>query len=76
VPVINLATEPVKAAHVARACFEMEFTNKTEKPPVFYDMRTRFARLFGRKGSYLYSKEEIYDRIRRFIKTEKESLNT
>ncbi|MEW6185812.1 MAG: NAD-dependent epimerase/dehydratase family protein [Thermodesulfobacteriota bacterium] len=75
VSLINLATAPVKAADVARACFQMEFTNKTEKPPVFYDMRTRFACLFGKEGDYISSKEETFNRLRRFIKAEKASIN-
>ncbi len=72
-PLINFATEPVKAADVARICFGMEFTNKTEKPPVQYDMRTRFAHIFGGKGDYICSEQETFDRIRAFIKTEKET---
>jgi nucleoside-diphosphate-sugar epimerase len=73
VPLINMATPPVKAADVAQECFEMEFTNRTEKPPVQYDMRTRFAHIFDGKGDYICSKQETFDRIRAFIKTERET---
>jgi dTDP-4-dehydrorhamnose reductase len=72
IPLINLAAEPVRAAEVARECFGMDFTNRTERPPAFYDMRTRLAHLFGKSGNYLFSATETFERIRRFVKKEKE----
>jgi dTDP-4-dehydrorhamnose reductase len=75
IPLINMATEPVKAADVARRCFGMEFTNRTEKPPASYDMRTRWAPLMGSSGDYLYSAQETFDRLGRFVKAQKDPLN-
>lgn len=72
IPLVHLATPPVKAVDVARECFQMEFTQVTEKPPVAYDMRTRFAHLWGRTGDYICSREETYQQIREFIRSQKE----
>jgi hypothetical protein len=56
---------------VARICFGLDFVNKTGKPPVNYDMQTRLAHLFGSTGRYLQTRQEVYDRIRRFVETQK-----
>ena len=63
-PLVNLATEPVKAGDVARQCFNREFVNETEKPPVHYDMRTRLAGAFGLHGPYIQSAEYIFEQVR------------
>jgi nucleoside-diphosphate-sugar epimerase len=56
---VNLATEPVSAAELAREVFGVEFTNETEREPRVYDMRTR-------NGEYLYRRDEVLDALRRF----------
>lgn len=65
--IVNFATSPVEAAEIARRCFDQSFTNVTANPPVSYDMWTRFARQFGHAGHYLYSADECYERIARFV---------
>jgi nucleoside-diphosphate-sugar epimerase len=70
-PLVNFATEPVRAADVARISFDMTFDNFPDKPPACYDMRTRFAHHFGSPGDYLYSAEETFERIRRYVGQEK-----
>lgn len=66
-PTVNFATEPVRAGEVAARAFGVAFDNVTENPPVRYDMRTVHAADFGGSGAYLYSAEETFDRIRRFV---------
>ena len=63
---VHFATEPVRAADVARFCFGTEFHNRTESPAANYDMRTRFASTFGGSGAYLYSAEYTFSEIARF----------
>lgn len=65
--IVNFATEPIMAKEVASDCFGVNFTNKTEKAPVRYDMRTKYSNLFGRQDSYLYSKDTVLDQIREFV---------
>jgi hypothetical protein len=38
----------------------------TAQPPTHYDLRTKYAALFGGRGEYFYSAEETFERIRRF----------
>ena len=74
-PLVNFATEPVKAREVAKNCFGIDFTNETQKPPVFYDMRSKFAALFGSETAYFYSAEETYLRIRTFVQSQREQYS-
>jgi nucleoside-diphosphate-sugar epimerase len=66
-PLINFATEPLSARELAAFCFGVEFQNATERPPVRYDMHTKFAALFGRAGNYIQSKDETLSAIRCFV---------
>jgi hypothetical protein len=65
-PLVNFATEPVRAQEVAERSFGIAFDNATERPPAAYDMRSKFARLFGSSDQYFYSAEQTFDQIRRF----------
>jgi nucleoside-diphosphate-sugar epimerase len=56
---VNLATEPVSAADLAREVFGVEFANETGREPRVYDMRTRH-------GEYLYGRDEVLGALRRF----------
>jgi dTDP-4-dehydrorhamnose reductase len=58
--VVNLATEPVAAAELARDVFGEEFANETGREPRVYDMRTRYA------SDYFYRRGEVLDALRRF----------
>jgi hypothetical protein len=66
-PLVNFATEPVRAGDVARKCFGVRFRNRTERPAIHYDMRTQFTNAFGRTGPYLYSAEYTFSQISRFV---------
>jgi len=68
---VNFATPPVEVAEIARRCYGREFTNETNNPPVRYDMRTRFGRQFGAAGDYLYSADECFERISKFVVNER-----
>jgi nucleoside-diphosphate-sugar epimerase len=65
-PLVNLPTEPASAREVARACFEMDFTQVTDQPPVLYDMRSVFGGELGWEGSYVLRKTEVFQEIRDF----------
>jgi nucleoside-diphosphate-sugar epimerase len=70
VHLINFATEPVSVEEVAREGFGISFNNRPKNPPVRYDFRTKYASLFGRPGGYLYTKEEIFTSLKRFVSEE------
>lgn len=62
--VVNLATEPVTSAQVARECFGVDYSC-TDRPVATYDLRTRHAaELGGRGGPYLRTSDEVLAGIR------------
>jgi nucleoside-diphosphate-sugar epimerase len=65
-PLLNLATEPVGAQDIARAC-SVPLRWESEAPRVVYDMRTRHAKRFGSQGDYLYTAEDVLARLRAFV---------
>lgn len=72
-PLVNLATEPVRTDEVAAYCFGMpNFHNEPEGvKPAFWDMHSKYAAVYGGEGSYLYSKQQELDGIKAFIEREK-----
>jgi nucleoside-diphosphate-sugar epimerase len=66
-PVVNLSTEGVSVAEMARAAFGIEYRTKPEAKPINYDMRTRHAALFGGAGDYIESRVTVLERLRRFV---------
>jgi nucleoside-diphosphate-sugar epimerase len=67
---VHFATEPVSTAEVAETAF-----NRTLPPlaqaPARYDFRSRYAALFGGRGGYLYTKEQVLGDLRRFVMHER-----
>ena len=62
--VVNLATEPVTSAQVARECFGVDY-RCDDRPRVAYDLHTAHAaELAGREGPYLRSADEVLTGIR------------
>lgn len=70
-PIINFATEPVSAEEIAQNCFKSVYTNDNGKAPVNYDMRSKYAGLFGQSGPYLSTKEEVFLQIEQFVANER-----
>lgn len=67
---LNLATPPLSAAEVYRSLTGKVFTNELAKQPFDYDMRSRYAALFGGKDGYLISREKELQDIRDFVRAE------
>jgi hypothetical protein len=72
IALLNVTSKPVSAREVAAVCFGREFSNKTGKPPVRYDMRSVHCSLFGGNGGYLYGRKEVLGAISSFVKSENE----
>lgn len=64
---VNVATEPVSVADVARVGFGREFVNPDAPPAVHYDMRTRHAVAWGSNGPYLMDREAVLSGIAEFV---------
>lgn len=67
---VHLTSEPMSVGGIAEYAFGMEFKNVLSGEPVTYDMRTRYAELFGGTGSYQYSVSDTLDGIRYYALTE------
>ncbi len=75
VNLVHLAVEPVAVDDLAREVFGFEFHNKPQNSaPALYDMHTRHAHLFGRTGNYIQNSTEVFEKMRCFVKQEKQSL--
>ncbi|MCI6998554.1 MAG: sugar nucleotide-binding protein [Eubacterium sp.] len=60
------ATEPVSAAEVYKYLTGKEFSNIITNKPAEYDYRTKYGYLFGKKGEYIMTKEEVLKDIKQF----------
>ena len=69
--VVNLATEPVTMAEVARAAFGWEFSNDPGTRPVRYDVRTRHAAVFGGAGGYIEGRDRVLAGLAGFVAAER-----
>lgn len=67
---VHLTAAPVLVADVAQLGFNRPFDRKHPNPPARYDMRTRYAELFGGAGDYQYSCRESLLAIRAYAQSE------
>ena len=71
VRLLNVTTEPVSLADVAREAFGIAFDNDPGAPPARYDVRTRHDRRFGGRGGYLYDRASVLEAMHRFVESER-----
>jgi len=71
--VVNFATEPVSVRDVARHGFGMDFENPKATQAARYDMRSRYAALYGGQDGYLASRDEVLGAIRSFVAGERKA---
>jgi dTDP-4-dehydrorhamnose reductase len=74
ITLVHFATEPVRAADVARHAFNASYTHVTPNAPVHYDLRTVHPDLWGRDGAYIATASEVLDQIRAFAAAERAQL--
>ena len=70
---VHLPTEPATVGEIARASFGVEFANELDTPPARYDIRTRFASLFGGQDTYVERKAEVLSGIAAWVELERHS---
>ncbi len=70
---VNFATEPVRTDEVADCCFDIkDFKNEPEGiKPAVWDMRSKYAGVYGGKDGYLYSKQQTLQDIKKFVESSK-----
>jgi nucleoside-diphosphate-sugar epimerase len=71
-PLVHLATEPVSMAEVARYVFGTEWVNHLSGSPPTYDLRTRYATLFGGSDAYICHKMRVLAELTDFVRTQRE----
>jgi nucleoside-diphosphate-sugar epimerase len=70
-PLVNFATEPVSTREVAEQAFGRAFENTLPPPAPHYDLRTVHAHVFGRRGPYIASRDEVLFSMKRFVQTQR-----
>ena len=66
-PLINFATEPTSVREIAQKTFGIELANPDATNAARYDMRTKYANLFGKSGPYMYDRQEILEALGEFV---------
>lgn len=74
-PIVNLAVEPTTAHEIAKYTINFDFQNITEKPPLKYDLQTKYAHLYGSKGRYIYNKKKTLEDLKNFIQIERKKIS-
>ncbi|MGH8474479.1 MAG: hypothetical protein ACRER2_01690, partial [Methylococcales bacterium] len=71
---VHLTAEPLSVGEVSSLGFNKPFDQRLPNPPAAYDMRTRYAELFGGTGHYQYSRRESLQAIRAYAQSEPRTL--
>lgn len=56
---INLFTQPVPTKEIIKNYFPSKVVGQKAAPECHYDLHTKYARIFGKEGLYVYDKEEV-----------------
>ena len=67
---LHLTAAPISVAEVAREGFGRDFDQEIAPSPAQYDLRSRYASLFGVEGQYQYSKRETLLAVRAYAQSE------
>lgn len=63
--IVNFATEPISVKEITNKIFHLDLPSNQETP-IYYDMHTKHAHLWGNSKPYLYLKNEILADIKLF----------
>jgi len=73
---VHLTAEPVTVADVALLAFGKPFERSQADPPARYDMRTRYAALYGTSDVYQYGGRETILAIRAYAQSEPRTIKS
>ena len=68
---VHLSTEPATVGEIARSAFGIDFANELDKPPLRYDIHTRFAPTFGGRDPYVEAKADVLAGIAAWVAEER-----
>jgi nucleoside-diphosphate-sugar epimerase len=70
--IVNFATEPVSVKEITVRIGLKDFTGNNYLKILKYDVKSKYAHLFGGKGFYFENKKIVLDKIKEFIKKNKQ----
>ncbi|MDO9012241.1 MAG: hypothetical protein Q7U78_10620 [Gallionella sp.] len=70
----HLTAEPVSVAELSATGFGKTFDQTLANTPATYDLRSRYAHVFGGHGVYQYSKRETIQAVRAYAQSEHISI--
>ena len=74
IKLLNLAVEPIPAKEIASKFFNISFKNIIEsRNPLLYDMKTIHCNIYGKSNGYLYTKDEVIEQIKDYLKKTREN---
>lgn len=71
---VHLTAEPISVADVSLKGFGNTFDQALTNTPATYDMRTRYAQVFGASGHYQYSARETIQAVRAYAQSEPRTI--
>ena len=71
---VHLTAEPISVADVSKQGFGKHFEQAQANSPAVYDMRTRYAEIFGSSGHYQYNRRETIQAVRAYAQSEPHTL--
>lgn len=71
-PLVNLAVPPVSTSEVTKYAFGIDFDNvPVDVKPAFWDMHSKYAKIYGGEGFYLCTKQKELDDIKAFVENKR-----
>lgn len=71
---VHLTAEPISVGDISVQGFGKPFEQPQVNIPALYDMRTRYAHIFGGSGHYQYSRRETIQAVRAYAQSEPRTL--
>jgi len=69
IKLINFFTEPVSSQEIIQQFFSDKLVGQEPVPEAHYDLGTRHAKLWGKSGNYIYTRDEVMLQLNEFIET-------
>lgn len=74
IKLVHLTAEPISVAQIAKDGFGFTFDKQHTSKLVTYDMRSKYASLFGGAGVYQYTNKETIQAIRHYAQSEPKNM--
>jgi len=68
--VINLVSEPMSANELYYFLFNKQFENSLNRTKQYYNLKTKYAHVFGGENGYINSKQKMFKQIKQFIEAQ------